>query len=316
MTMDLRPLKTSIESILRSTSAHKRVGKAIANRVNYIAANNFVRRMLKPTVLAQGEQPPLCTYQNGLYLFDGPTGAYRREYRLSEQEVEKLGYAELTPSANPGETPKEQLMVSRPFATFNTLVDALKQEAGTAQHKTTAEFEYQAVNELSVQEERVLYQNLQVHSDKFVLSTAYQPTPSELINAALGRFAARFGGKLPENTELLVSYDMIMRIRGVVRDLSVSKVKWHSGYIGRWEFEGISVPVFSDAGRPKGMRFLEDEDIIIYVGEEAGQVTDRGINPVDLVQINLELLPGRGWVISRTVSMAINLDKIMLARVA
>lgn len=316
MTMDLRPLKTSIESILRSTSAHRRVGKAIANRVNYIAANNFVRRMLKPTVLAHGERPPQCTYQNGLYLFDGPTGAYRREYRLSQQEVEKLGYAELTPSANPGETPKEQLMLSRPFAACNNWIDALKQEAGTAPYKTTADLEYQAVNELSVQEERVLYQNLQVHSDKFVLSTAYQPTPRELINAALGRFAARFGGKLPENTELLVSYDMIMRIRGVVRDLSISKVKWYSGYIGRWEFEGISVPVFSDASRPKGMRFLEDEDILIYVGEEAGQVTDRGINPVDLTHINREFLPGRGWVISRTVSMAIDLDKIMLARVA
>lgn len=316
MAMDLRPLKTSIQSIVTSPAAHRRVGKAIANRVNYIAANNFVRRILKSVVLANGELPPLCKYREGLYLFDGPSGACRIEYTPKSFETESLGPAELTPQVNPGERPSEKLMLSRPFATTSNWAETIKEEANQKPVKTAADLEFQAVNELSVQEERILYQNLQVHSDKFILSIAYDPTPKELINAALARFAIRFGGKLPENTELLVSSDMLMRIRGVVRDLSISKVKWHSGYVGRWDFEGVSVPVFTDAGRPKAMRFLDHEDIIIYVGEDAGQVTDRGINPVDPIMMNVEYLPGRGWVISRTVSMAIDLDKIMLARVA
>lgn len=315
MTMDLRPLKTSIESITTNRAAHKRVGKAIANRVNYIATNNFVRRILKPVVLAWGELPPLCKYLDGLYLFDGPSGAYRREYTVTWHEAEKLGPAELTPHVNPGERPVETLLVSRPFAVWRGVVDSLKEEVGQKPRQTAASLELEAVTALSVQEERILYQNLQVHSDKFLLSVAYDPTPRELINAALARFAARFGGKLPENTELLVSSDMLMRIRGVVRDLSISQVKWHSGYVGRWGFGEESVPVFTDAGRPKETRFLEDEDIIIYVGEGSGQVTDRGINPIDHIDINVERYPGRGWVISRTISMAIDLDKIMLARI-
>lgn len=317
MTMDLRPLKTSIKSILTSPAAHRRVGKAIANRVNYIAANNFVRRIMKSVTLPNGVLPYPCDYADGLYLFEGPSGAYRCSHLEFLQESESLGHAELISTEFPGRIPKESLLISRPFVNSSDWVDTLKEEMGAKPFKQAADLEAEAVEALSVQEERILYQNLQVHSDKFLLSVAYEPTPKELINAALHRFASRFGGKLPENTELLVSSDMMMRIRGVVRDLSISKTKWHSGYIGRWSYaDDVSVPVFSDAGRPKSMRFMEDEDILIYAGEDSGQVTDRGINPVDPISTNTDYIPGRGWIISRTISMAVDLNKVLLARVA
>jgi len=273
--------KELIQAAFNDSRAHKVLGERIAESL-YITANRqgFMRKYLSKLTVEQGTVPrfPLRT--------KNVTAVYSTDATRIEAQITRDKWF----------MPPELQIVTRPFVTQNEL----NQSAGDVLQEKYVE----ATEAIMVAEDRLWYNqaNALVGLDNNLSIISGQLTPYTLMQVQNN--VTRWGLKAPH---ILMASDLYQDIVGNSDFFNaIDPVARHelllTGELG--VLYGMTIT--SDAFRhPEHKVLNQGEFFVIADAMNHGAYSDRGGLQSSPIDISIEKIPGRGWVLHESMALAI-----------